>query len=128
MTRQTANTLWAAGAAILIATGRTADVVSANPVCDELSITTRQVRWEGREAVDEFYEDLRGAEARIGEARWANVYESADGTPDAPLTYLALSAGTCGHPDHSIVDPNARALQVLGLTYGSHEAGWDKCV
>jgi hypothetical protein len=32
-------------------------------------MTTRLVRWEGRDAVEDFYEAVRAAEARIGEAR-----------------------------------------------------------
>jgi len=108
---------------MLIVVGWSGDALPANPVCDELSMTTRQVRLEGRVAVDDYYEALRAAEARIGDARWTNTYESVAGAPEAPSTYLSLSAGSCGHQDAPAVDPYARALRVLGLTYGSHEAG-----
>lgn len=90
--------------------------------CDRLALMTRDVRWELRDQVDDYYRHLRAAEIRIGQARWENVYEWEPGSSGGLGQYVSLAPRPCGRPAELDIEPDARAEYTLGRAFGAREA------
>lgn len=121
MTGPTMNAPGTAAAALLLVMTAVGNAAPHEP-CSRLTMMTRQVRWELRTNVDEFYQELRAAEAKIRKQVWTNMYESAPVAPGDLVTYLSLQAGSCGHGNDLDIDPDAAAGDVLDLTLGARVA------
>ena len=121
MTGMIVNVLATAPAALLLVVTAMGNTAPSEP-CIGLAMMTRQVRWELRTNVDEFYQQLRAAEGKTRAVVWTNMYESTPLAPGDLVTYLSLQPASCGHGDDLDIHPDAAAGDVLDRTLGARAA------